>query len=64
MSEKKPPCATCGRPPVDGCARVECASRRPVTAQAWGSPTYTAGSRRDGAGIPGQALRAYTPPEV
>jgi len=65
MTDKQPTlCATCGRPPVDGCSRVECASRRPVTARAIGQGVYTAGARADGAGIPGQALRRYTPPEI
>lgn len=55
MTKKPTPCPTCGRAPVDGCSRVECASRKPVTAQALGRPVHTQGI--------GHALRRYTPPE-
>lgn len=44
-------CPTCNKPPVDGCSRVECASRKTVTAVALGRVQYAGG------------LRRYTPPE-
>lgn len=52
MTKTPPLCPTCNRPPTEGCSRVECASRKPVTAKALGRPDYAGG------------LRRYTPPEA
>lgn len=46
MNKRKPKaeepkkCATCNKPPKDGCSRVECASRKVRSAAPNGDPDY------------------------